>query len=235
MSKYQGSGGKKPRTPVITNDNLFSKDKVELLLGVGEGQIFGLEDGFKSFFAGEIPLRDKDNNNLLRELTPQEYKGIPTAETVTFALGGESSTQSVGVNILQKTPVVRYTPEHYRGRMTKLDVRINIAQLYEEDSLGNVNPNTAEFRIEYKTARGADPWVVLDFSNASPISFPDLSGITFAVATHTDGKNKYRLTGKTGQGFVIDFRTNITTLTNDDYIIREIGRASCRERVSSPV
>ena len=129
MSKYQGSGGKKPRTPVITNDNLFSKDKVELLLGVGEGQIFGLEDGFKSFFAGEIPLRDKDNNNLLRELTPQEYKGIPTAETVTFALGGESSTQSVGVNILQKTPVVRYTPEQYRGRMKKLDVRINIAQL----------------------------------------------------------------------------------------------------------
>ena len=220
MSKYQGSGGKKPRTPVITNDNLFSKDKVELLLGVGEGQIFGLEDGFKSFFAGEIPLRDKDNNNLLRELTPQEYKGIPTAETVTFALGGESSTQSVGVNILQKTPVVRYTPEQYRGRMKKLDVRINIAQLYEEDSSGNVNPNTAEFRIEYKTARGADPWVVLDFSNASPISFPDLSGITFAVATHTDGKNKYRLTGKTGQGFVIDFRTTVPTLTNDDYIIR---------------
>lgn len=220
MSKYQGSGGKKPRTPVITNDNLFSKDKVELLLGVGEGQIFGLEDGFKSFFAGEIPLRDKDNNNLLRELTPQEYKGIPTAETVTFALGGESSTQSVGVNILQKTPVVRYTPEHYRGRMTKLDVRINIAQLYEEDSSGNVNPNLAEFRIEYKTARGADPWVILDFSNASPISFPDLSGIIFAVATHTDGKNKYRLIGKTGQGFVIDFRTNVTALTNDDYIIR---------------
>ena len=223
MSKYQGSGGKKPRTPVITNDNLFSKDKVELLLGVGEGEIFGLEDGFKSFFAGEIPLLDKDGNNNLRELTRQEFKGLPTAETVTFNLGGESSTQSVGVNILQKTPVVRYTPEHYRGRMTKLDVRINIAQLYEEDSSGNVNPNTAEFRIEYKTAIGADPWVVLDFSNATPnnSTFPNLDpSVTLQVATHTDGKNKYRLTGKTGQGFVIDFRTNVTTLTNDDYIIR---------------
>lgn len=223
MSKYQGSGGKKPQTPVITNDNLFSKDKVELLLGVGEGEIFGLEDGFKSFYAGEVPLLDKDGNSNLRELSPVQYKGLPTAETVTFQLGGESSTQSVGVNILQKNPVVRYTPEHYRGRFQKLDIRINIAQLYYEDGDGNVLNNTAEFRIEYKTARGADPWVILDFTNATPNTptFPNLDpSVTLQQATHTDGKNKYQLTGKTGQGFVIDFRTSVTNLTNDDYIIR---------------
>ena len=30
---YRGAGGKKPRTPVTTNDNIFSRDRVELLLG----------------------------------------------------------------------------------------------------------------------------------------------------------------------------------------------------------
>ena len=163
---YIGSGGKKPRTPVITNDNLFSKDRVELLLGVGEGQIEGLENGLKSFFAGDVPLHDNDGNTIIKDLVASEKKGEPTSTTITFELGGESASTSVGVNISQKSPVVRYTPENFRGKINKLDIRITIAQLFEESG-GNVNPNTAEFRIEYKTARGSDPWVVLDFSNAT--------------------------------------------------------------------
>lgn len=223
MTKFQyiGSGGKRPRTPTITNDNLFSKDKVEILLGIGEGEIEGLEDGLKSFFAGDVPLQDKDGNPIIKELVAAEYVGSNTPETITFTLGGESASTSVGVNILQKSPVVRYTPENFRGKINKLDIRITIAQLFHETAAGDVLNNTAQFRIEYKTARGSDPWVVLDFSNATPTDFtPPLSGVNFTVGSHTDGKNKYLLTGKTGSGFVIDFRTDVTTLTDDDYVIR---------------
>jgi len=220
---YIGSGGKKPRTPVITNDNLFSKDKVEILLGVGEGPILGLEDGLKSFFAGDVPLNDKDGQPIIKDLDAFPYQGNSTPQVINFALGGESASTSVGVNILQKSPVVRYTPENFRGKINKLDIRLNIAQLFREEANGDVLNNTAEFRIEYKTARGTDPWVVLDFTNATPNGpnpFPNLSGITFQVATHTDSKNKYRLIGKTGSGFVIDFRVTVAPITDDDYVIR---------------
>jgi len=225
MTKFQyiGSGGKRPRTPTITNDNLFSKDKVEILLGVGEGEIEGLEDGLKSFFAGDVPLHDKDGNPIIKELVASEKKGGSTPTTITFTLGGESASTSVGVNILQKSPVVRYTPENFRGKINKLDIRITVAQLFHETAGGDVLNNIAQFRIEYKTARGADPWVVLDFSNATPLAadlIPPLSNITFSVGSHTDGKNKYLLTGKTGSGFVIDFRTDVPTITDDDYVIR---------------
>lgn len=225
MTKYQyiGSGGKRPRTPTITNDNLFSKDRVEILLGIGEGEIEGLEDGLKSFFAGDVPLHDKDGNPIIKELVAVPYEGSDTPETITFTLGGESASTSVGVNILQKSPVVRYTPENFRGKINQLDIRVTVAQLFHENSSGDVLNNTAEFRIEYKTARGGDPWVVLDFSNATPLAadlIPPLSNITFSVGSHTDGKNKYLLTGKTGSGFVIDFRTDVPTITDDDYVIR---------------
>lgn len=222
-SPYIGSGGKQPKTPVITNDNLFSKDKVELLLGVGEGPIEGLEDGLKSFYAGDVPLHDKDGNPIIKELVADPYQGLDSPTIIVFQLGGESANTSVGVNILQKSPVVRYTPEHFRGKINKLDIRINIAQLFEEDASGNVNDNTANFRIEYKTARGADPWVVLDFGNATPTGadfVPPLSGITFSVGSHTDSFNKYILNGKTGSGFVIDFKVDVPTITDDDYMIR---------------
>lgn len=220
---YIGSGGKKPRTPVITNDNLFSKDKVEILLGVGEGPLQGLEEGLKSFFAGDVPLNDKDGQPIIKDLVATPYQGISTPQVINFALGGESANTTVGVNILQKSPVVRYTPENFRGKINKLDIRLNIAQLFREEANGDVLNNTADFRIEYKTARGTDPWVVLDFTNATPNGpnpFPNLSGITFQVATHTDSKNKYQLIGKTGSGFVIDFRVTVAPITDDDYIIR---------------
>jgi predicted phage tail protein len=173
MTKFQyiGSGGKRPRTPTITNDNLFSKDKVEILLGVGEGQIEGLENGLKSFFAGDVPLQDNNGNTIIKDLVASEKKGEPTATTITFTLGGESASTSVGVNILQKSPVVRYTPENFRGKINKLDIRITVAQLFHETASGDVLNNTAQFRIDYKTARGSDPWVVLDFSNATPNRF----------------------------------------------------------------
>jgi len=218
---YTGSGGKQPKTPVITNDNLFSKDKVELLLGVGEGPIAGLEEGLKSFYAGDVPLQDNDGNPIIKELVATPHNGLASPTIIVFQLGGESANTSVGVNILQKSPVVRYTPEHFRGKINKLDIRINIAQLFEEDTDGNVNNNTANFRIEYKTARGADPWVILDFGNATPTQFvPPLSNITFGVGSHTDGFNKYILNGKTGSGFIIDFKVDVDTITDDDYMIR---------------
>lgn len=220
---YTGSGGKKPQTPVITNDNLFSKDRVELLLGVGEGPIQGLEEGLKSFYAGDVPLNDNDGNPIIKELIANPYNGLDSPLTVVFELGGESANTSVGVNILQKSPVVRYTPEHFRGKIKKLQIRINIAQLFEEDANGNVNNNDANFRIEYKTATGGDPWVVLDFGNATPTAadfIPPLSNITFSVGSHTDGFNKYILDGKTGSGFVIDFKVDVATITDDDYMIR---------------
>lgn len=220
---YIGSGGKKPKTPVITNDNLFSKDRVEILLGVGEGQIEGLENGLKSFFAGDVPLQDNNGNTIIKDLVANPSNGASTPTTITFTLGGESASTSVGVNILQKSPVVRYTPENFRGKINKLDIRITIAQLFHETAGGDVLNNTAQFRIEYKTARGSDSWIVLDFSNTTPNGtnpFPNLSGPTLTVGSHTDTKNKYLLEGKTGSGFVIDFRTDVPTLTNDDYMIR---------------
>jgi len=223
MAKYTyvGSGGKKPQTPVITNDNLFSKDKVELLLGVGEGPIEGLEEGLKSFFAGDVPLHAKDGNPIIKELVADPYQGLDSPTIIVFQLGGESANVSVGVNILQKSPVVRYTPENFRGKINKLDIRITVAQLFHETAGGDVLNNIAQFRIEYKTARGADPWIILDFGNATPTQFvPPLSNITFGVGSHTDGFNKYILNGKTGSGFVIDFKVDVPTITDDDYMIR---------------
>lgn len=227
---YRGAGGKKPRTPVTTNDNIFSRDRVELLLGVGEGPIFGLQNGEQSFFVGDVPLRDSANQPIFTDFVATPYNGVDTDITVTFQLGGESHSTDVGVAVTNKSPVVRYTPANMRGRFNRIDVRINIAELYLENAAGDVLNNIARFRVEYK-ATNAPAWIIVDTTRAYPptVGFPLgkplvtnlLGGLTsLNVASQFDGDNGYELTGKTSSGFVLDFSFPVTVSDTEDYALR---------------
>jgi len=213
---YKGAGGKKPRTPVTTNDNIFSRDRVELLLGVGEGEIFGLEDGEKSFFVGDVPLKDAAGVDIFQDFTATPYNGSSSPSTITFALGGESHSTDVGVAITQKSPVIRYTPANMRGRFSKIDVRINIAQLYAENVDGDVLNNTAKFRVEWK-ATSSPTWNIV---GVMPTILGLDPAVTLTIAAQADTLNGYQLHGKTSSGFVLDFPFTVPVSDTDDYALR---------------
>jgi len=213
---YKGAGGKKPRTPVTTNDNIFSRDRVELLLGVGEGEIFGLENGEKSFFVGDVPLKDAAGVDIFQDFTATPYNGSSSPISITFALGGESHSTDVGVAVTQKSPVIRYTPANMRGRFSKIDVRINIAQLYAENVDGDVLNNTAKFRVEWK-ATSSPTWNIVGV-------MPSILGldpaVTLSIVSQADTLNGYQLYGKTSSGFVLDFSFTVPVSDTDDYALR---------------
>ena len=213
---YKGAGGKKPRTPVITNDNIFSRDRVELLLGVGEGEIFGLENGEKSFFVGDVPLKDAAGADIFQDFTATSYNGDSGSTVITFALGGEAHSTDVGTAVTQKSPVIRYTPANMRGRFSQIDVRINIAQLYEENGAGDVLNNTAKFRVEWK-ASSSPTWNIVGV-------MPSILGlnpaVTLTIAAQADTLNGYQLYGKTSSGFVLDFPFTVPVSDTDDYALR---------------
>lgn len=213
---YKGAGGKKPRTPITTNDNIFSRDRVELLLGVGEGEIFGLENGEKSFFVGDVPLKDAAGADVFQDFTATPHNGSSSPISITFALGGEAHSTDVGVAVTQKSPVIRYTPANMRGRFSKIDVRINIAQLYAENVDGDVLNNTAKFRVEWK-ATSSPTWNIVGV-------MPSILGldpaVTLTIAAQADTLNGYQLHGKTSSGFVLDFSFTVPVSDTDDYALR---------------
>lgn len=238
LLRLRGAGGKKPKNPTYTNDNLFSEDSIELLLGVGEGPIKGLENGAKSFFVGDVPLERVEGASTIKNfanliINPNAlndtgqgvdyHNGFPlgTAQNVVFQKGGTSASVDVGTQVLYSTPVIRYTPTNMRGRIRELEIRINIAQLGIEDPNGTF-PNTAKFRIEYKTSNPASTWAIL----TTPRTFSELpvSKSLAVVSSARDGANEYQLNGKTGSGFVIDFRLTQTelgqVLEDEDWMIR---------------
>lgn len=213
---YKGAGGKKPRTPITTNDNIFSRDRVELLLGVSEGEIFGLENGEKSFFVGDVPLKDAAGVDVFQDFTATPHNGSSSPISITFALGGEAHSTDVGVAVTQKSPVIRYTPANMRGRFSKIDVRINIAQLYAENVDGDVLNNTAKFRVEWK-ATSSPIWNIVGV-------MPSILGldpaVTLTIASQADTLNGYQFYGKTSSGFVLDFSFPVPISDTDDYALR---------------
>jgi len=238
LLRLRGAGGKKPKSPTYTNDNLFSEDSIELLLGVGEGPIQGLENGAKSFFVGGVPLERVEGASTIKNfanliINPNAlndtgqgvnyHNGFPEgiAHDVVFQKGGTSASVEVGTQVLYSTPVIRYTPRNMRGRIRELEIRINIAQLGIEDPNGTF-PNTAKFRIEYKTSNPASTWAIL----TTPRTFSELpvSKSLAVVSSARDGANEYQLNGKTGSGFIIDFRLTQTELgqilEDEDWMIR---------------
>jgi predicted phage tail protein len=103
------SGGSSPtRTP----DTLRSKDHVEVVLGISEGDIYGLigdsilEKG-KNFYVGDTPLVSPDGNKNFGDFDLIEYVGDGINQTVQLTLGGAAISHDVGVKFEQDVPVIR--------------------------------------------------------------------------------------------------------------------------------
>lgn len=194
-----GAGGApKQKTRTNTNDNLFSRDAVKIVLAVGEGPIKGLVtpedltpvvgDDFRSFFVGGVPLRKQDNTDNFKDLTVAFYPG--DADEVDIDLtgtGGQGNTIDVGVNVTHGNPVKRLTPPELRGRIKAIEVRIAINQLYFENDDGVVN-NTIHFQIEYKKSRA-----------------PDATYVNYEGDNFNTDFGHLTVTGKTTSGWIHDY------------------------------
>ncbi len=193
-----GAGGGTPDAPIQTDDNLFSKDVAEIVLGLCEGEIVGLENGMKSFFVGTVPFQNLDGTYNFTALQPPEvYTGADSDPEVTFQLGGESSNYNPSVLLRKDVPVTQVSPTVLRGKLTTIEIRLKFEQLFSQNESG-VFENTAQFQIAYKKA-----------------SAPD-STYQFYGNTPT-----FLLVGKTTGGYVKELRlTGLPANADDDWQIR---------------
>lgn len=142
MFEGHKGGGKYTRT----NDNLFSTDLVEVLLGISEGPIKGLKDGAKSFYFGDTPFVGPNGEQNLESIQVNQFLGSEVGENIRSLLGGFAS--SIGVN----TPLAKDVPVVRAGTKTEIDyidLRFMIQALVRSDDKGEYN-HTGKLKLEYK-------------------------------------------------------------------------------------
>lgn len=152
MRKLVFSGGGGGSSPTQTSDNLRSEDTAELLLGLCEGPIVGLENGEKSFYIENTPLRNSDNSKNFDDFSLEIKKGDASQdETIKFKQGGVGRGHSVNLEIKKNTGT-----ESYVTRLTDsadidyIDVRIGINALYRSTDEGDTYNAEGKFKIQYK-------------------------------------------------------------------------------------
>ncbi|AJD82920.1 hypothetical protein PJWF_00026 [Achromobacter phage JWF] len=187
-----GGGGGSSSKYKRTDDNLFSRDTVELVLGLSVGPIRGLTRGMKSFYVGGTPLMSEGGDMNFQSFNLGVKLGYESDGPVSYKLGGESSNKSVGTKMMSGTWISRQTEQTVRGVIDQLQVRINFQQLYRTDDKGDYN-HTAQFYIQYKPASSG--W------------------------WQNYGGEMVQITGKTTSGYYVDFVFDVPRI-NDDWLIR---------------
>ena len=171
IDKVRFRKGDEPESAHIAADNLFSDDTVEVLLGLGEGEIEGLAEGEKSFYLDNTPLTNQNGTVNFENFNLKIFPGSGVGEDVKFSLTGSSRSNSVSVSLEQGVKVVRQTQA---GNVDFLELRFNIQALYHSSDNGSMSPTTLELQIEYKKASDTE-WINV---------FPDNLKITGKTTTN---------------------------------------------------
>lgn len=194
-----GGGGGGGGSPTRTPDTLRSQDWMELVLGISNGKIKGLAPGvhnkLENFFVGDTPLYSSGTGETnFPDFNATFYSGDEMDPPIGFVLGGAASNLTVNVNLSQNIPVVRQTPQIQRGRIDRLEIRLQFNRLMHIDDDGTTQ-ETARFRIEYKPST-SPTWQLYN------------------------GESETLVYGKTSAGAVKDFLINVPRLTDDDWQVR---------------
>lgn len=147
----KSAGGSSIRLP----DNLRSDDVVEIVLGLCEGEIEGLEKGYKSFYIGDTALQNENGTDNFSSYQLEIFPGSGVDEKIKFNLGGTARSTTVNVELSKDIPVVRQLSTD--STADYLELRFNVQALYIDVPDG-VGYNSIDLKVEYKELSAKD-WV----------------------------------------------------------------------------
>jgi predicted phage tail protein len=215
----KGSGG--GDTGGNAADTLYSTDAFEFVLGLSEGQIYGLdgytlEDKLKNLYIDDTPILNqqnvsnfKDSDLIIRYESGIEYTAEDPADATTgqtpirYLFGGSVAQVTVnGGSLHQNTTLTRTMPT-VTGGYDNIEVHINVQQLMKISDTGT-DIATAKLTVEYKKSTDTT-WTGLYYSSFLPASV--FFGRAEEVAATRDPASvdgsKVLITGKTTGGFSI--------------------------------
>lgn len=147
-------GGGKPRQPVIAPDSAQSKTYIKILYGLGEGEIAGLADGYKSVYLDDTPLQNDDGEFNFPNVKV-DFRAGTNDQTYIDGFADVASETNVGVELKHGTPWVK---SFNNLDLDAVRVRIKWGALRSQNpDNGDVSGVKIDYAIDVKTDNGG--WV----------------------------------------------------------------------------
>lgn len=196
-SRYTQYKSKQNSSQARTINLEDSVDKAEIVLGICEGEIEGLEHDEESFFVSDTSLKNSNGDDNFADFNLKLYTGSGVNEELDYQLGGSARSTSVGVTLAKETPVVRQTQT---GDLDFIEVRVVVQSLLSVSKKGKQRQGTLKLKVEYKAA-SAENWININ-NNAQQ-----------------EDSGAFILKGKITSPAAQEFRINVTRI-NEPYEIR---------------
>ncbi|MDA3451274.1 phage tail protein [Acinetobacter sp. AOR43_HL] len=152
MVKGAKKGSQQPRQPVVAPDSAQSKTYIKELIGLAEGEVEGLANGYQSILLADTPLQDENGNknfenvivNFRSGTNDQEYiEGFPAVE----------NEIPIDVELKSSTPWVR---SFNNLDLDAVRLRLRWGPLRNQDpTTGDVTGYTIEYAVDLQTDGGA--------------------------------------------------------------------------------
>ncbi|STY99040.1 Uncharacterized protein conserved in bacteria with the myosin-like domain [Moraxella lacunata] len=147
-------GSSKPRQPIIAPDSAQSKTFISIMYGLGEGEIAGLANGYKSVYLDDTPLQN-DNGEFNFPNVKVDFRTGTNDQEYIDGFPDVASETNVGVELKHGTPWVK--------SLNNLDldavrVRLKWGALRSQNAdNGDVSGVKIDYAIDVKTDNGG--WV----------------------------------------------------------------------------
>ena len=153
-----GGGGGGSRTPTEADDSLQSVQYANVLDLLGEGEIDGIENGEKGIYLDGTPVKDAAGNANFQGYTVVTRTGTQAQSYISNLVGTESE-QSVNVEVIQATPVVRTITDSDVDRV-RVTLQVPSLQIIEDD--GDIVGHSVQVQIQVQYNAGGYNTVVND-------------------------------------------------------------------------
>ncbi|ELA08718.1 phage-related protein, tail component [Moraxella macacae 0408225] len=146
--------GNKQHKPIIAPDSAQSKTYISILYGLGEGEIAGLVDGYKSVYLDNTPLQN-DNGEFNFPNVKVDFRSGTNDQTYIDGFPDIANETGVGVELKHTTPWVK---SFNNLDLDALRIRLKWGALRSQDTEnGDVNGVKIDYAIDIKTDKGG--WV----------------------------------------------------------------------------
>lgn len=147
-----GKGGSNPRTPVESPDSLRSISKARIIDLLGEGELRGLVDGYKSIYLDSTPLQNADGSNNFQYVTVDTRSGTQDQSHIPGFPAVENEV-TVGVDLKFGNPVVRSVSG---SDLSAIRVRLALGGLVKTNTEnGDRTGSSVSYAIDIATDGGA--------------------------------------------------------------------------------
>ncbi len=152
MVKGAKKGNQQPRQPVIAPDSAQSKTYIKELIGLAEGEVEGLANGYQSILLEDTPLQDENGNKNFENVTVNFRSGTNDQEYIEGFPAVENEIP-IDVELKSSTSWVR---SFNNLDLDAVRLRLRWGPLRNQDpTTGDVTGYTIEYAVDLQTDGGA--------------------------------------------------------------------------------